>query len=97
MPVVPYLMTLQLGRNQFIQTINCSFTLSSLVMAFGLGQLGLFSRDDLLISVIGACFVFIGLKFGTVIRHRLSEKLFRNALMAMLTVMGLSLVAPVLF
>jgi uncharacterized membrane protein YfcA len=97
MPVVPFLMALHLGRNLFIQAINCSFTLSSLVMAFGLGQLGLFSRDDLLISVIGACFVFIGLKFGTVIRHRLSEKLFRNALMAMLTVMGLSLVAPVLF
>ena len=96
MPAVPFLMTLHLDRNLFIQAINCSFTLSSAVMAVGLGRLGLFARDELLISAFGACFVFLGLRLGSAIRHRLSEKLFRGGIMVMLTAMGLSLVVPVL-
>jgi uncharacterized membrane protein YfcA len=96
MPAVPFLMTLHLDRNLFIQAVNCSFTLSSAVMAIGLGRLGLFARDELLISAFGACFVFLGLRLGSAIRHRLSEKLFRGGIMVMLSVMGLSLIVPVL-
>lgn len=96
MPAVPFLMMLHLERNLFIQAVNCSFTLSSLVMALGLGQLGLFERSDVVISSLGVGLVFAGLRLGTAIRHRLSERLFRNAILAMLTVMGLSLVLPVL-
>ena len=96
MPAVPYLMMLRLERNLFIQAINCSFTLSSFVMAFELSQMGLFSRDDVLVSAFGACFVFIGLRMGAAIRHRLSEDLFRNSVLVTLSLMGLSLVVPVL-
>ncbi len=96
-PVVPFLMTLHLDRNLFIQAINCSFTLSSLVMAIGLGQLGLFSREDFVISALGTGFVFIGLRIGSAIRHRLSENFFRSAVLAVLFVMGLSLIAPALY
>jgi len=53
MPMVPFVMMLRLERNLFIQAVNCSFTLSSLVMVVGLVKLGLFSWEDLLISVIG--------------------------------------------
>ena len=97
MPAVPFLMMLHLDRNLFIQAVNCSFTLSSLVMAFGLGKLGLFSLNDLIISAVGACLVMFGLRFGTAIRHRLSERVFRNAVLIMLTVMGLSLSFPIVF
>ena len=94
MPSVPFLMTLHLDRNQFIQACNCSFTLSSFVMAFGLGQLGLFPRDALVISILGTCFIFVGLRMGSAIRHRLSEKLFRLGVLAMLSLMGLGLILP---
>ena len=97
MPAVPFLMMLGLDRNLFIQAVNCSFTLSSLVMAIGLGQLGLFSCGDALISAFGVFFVFIGLNVGAAVRRRLSDVLFRNAVLAMLSLMGLSLIAPVLF
>ena len=96
MPVVPFLMMLQLERNLFIQAVNCSFTLSSLIMAFGLSQLGLFSVQDVLISAIGALLVTFGLALGAAIRHRLSETLFRQAVLLMLSLMGLGLVAPIL-
>lgn len=96
MPAVPFLMMLHLDRNLFLQAINCSFTLSSLVMAMGLGRMGLFSREELLISILGTCLVFFGLRLGSAIRHRLSERLFRGGILVMLSVMGLSLVVPAL-
>ncbi len=96
MPMVPFLMMLRLERNLFIQAVNCSFTLSSMIMAMGLGLLGLFSSQDILISVIGACLVTFGLSVGAAIRNRLSETLFRLGILVMLSLMGLGLVVPVL-
>ena len=96
MPVVPFMMSLKLGRDLFIQGINCSFTMSSLVMAVGLAQLGFFSWEDILISSVGIALVFLGLRVGTTIRHLLSEKVFHNAILGMLTVMGISLILPIL-
>lgn len=96
MPMVPFLMMLRLERNLFLQAVNCSFTLSSVVMALGLGKLGLFSWEDVLISAIGVCFVTVGLSLGAAIRHQLSEELFRQGILVVLSLMGLGLIIPVL-
>ncbi len=96
MPMVPFMMMLRLERNLFIQGVNCSFTLSSLVMVLGLGMLGLFLWEDVLISAIGVCFVTLGLSLGAAIRRRLSETLFRQGILVMLSVMGLALIVPIL-
>lgn len=97
MPAVPFLMMLRLDRDLFIQAVNCSFTLSSVIMAFGLWQLGLFNPDDVIISVLGTGLVFFGVYWGGKIRARLSEELFRNGILGMLSLMGLSLIVPALF
>ncbi len=91
MPSVPYLMTLKLERNLFIQAVNCSFTMSSLVLALGLRQLGLFSVSDVLISGFGTVVIFIGLHIGERVRDRLSPERFRFAVLLMLIAMGISL------
>ena len=80
----------------FLTGINCSFTMSSLVMAIGLGQLGFYSLDDAVISIFGIVLVIIGVKVGGAIRDHLSEKLFHHAILTMLTIMGLSLILPIL-
>ena len=96
MPNVPFLMMLNLERTLFIQAINCSFTLSSLVMMLGLAHLGLLVWADLALSALGVGFVLVGLRIGGAIRQRLSETLFRNAVLAMLFAMGFSLILPAL-
>ncbi len=96
MPMVPFMMMLRLERNLFIQGVNCSFTLSSLVMALGLGKLGLFLWEDVVISAIGVCFITLGLSLGAAIRRRLSETLFRQGILIMLSLMGLGLIVPIL-
>ena len=91
MPSMPFLMALHLDRNLFIQAINCSFTLSSIIMIFGLSRLGLFSADGVILSMAGTCFAFFGLSFGERIRQKLSADTFRLALLVMLALMGISL------
>jgi len=91
MPSMPYLMALGLDRNLFLQTINSSFTLSSIVMAIGLERLGLVNVSGLLLSTIGTAFALVGVKIGGRIRHRLSPDVFRKALLIMLVTMGVTL------
>ena len=91
MPSMPYLMALRLERNVFIQAINCSFTLSSVIMAVGLERLGLFTFDQVILSSIGAAVAFSGLKVGEHVRHHLSPDAFRLSVLVMLTAMGISL------
>ena len=65
-------------------------------MALGLVKLGLFSWEDVLISVLGVCFVTLGLSLGAAVRDRLSESLFRQSVLVMLSLMGLALIVPML-
>jgi len=92
MPSMPYLMALHLDRNVFVQAINCSFTLSSVIMAIGLERLGLFTAGGAVVSVIGTAFAFLGLSLGERIRNRMSPDVFRIALLVMLAIMGGSLI-----
>lgn len=91
MPSVPYLMSLHLDRNLFVQAANCSFTLSSIVMAFGLGRLGLFSESAVILSAVGTLAAYFGLSLGDKVRGALSPERFRLAVLLMLIVIGLSL------
>ena len=85
-------MALHLDRNLFIQAINCSFTMSSLIMAVGLNHIGLFTMDTTIVSVVGVGLAFSGVRLGERIRHRLSPDAFRLALLAILALMGGGLV-----
>lgn len=92
MPSLPYLMALGLNRQMFVQAMNCSFTLSSLIMALGLQKLGLFRIDAVMVSIVGTFFAFFGLKLGESYRSRLSTEMFRSGVLLMLSIMGVSLI-----
>lgn len=96
MPCVPYLMALRLDRQVFIQATNCSFTLSSFIMAMGLVRLDLFTLDAVILSSAGAVVAYYGLRIGQRIQSRLSPDRFRLAVLVMLIVMGSSLVVRAL-
>ena len=92
MPSMPFLMSLHLERNLFIQTINCSFTLSSIVMMIGLSRLGLVPISAIWIGIGGIGIAFIGVRLGERIRDRLDARQFRLAVLVMLALLGFSLV-----
>ncbi len=92
MPVLPYLLSLPLERNVFIQAINISFTISSVVFAIGLAWLGLFTADTTQISFVGLVAMLVGLKLGIPIRRRLPQSSFRRAVLGLLVLLGAGLV-----
>lgn len=96
MPVLPYLMALRLTPDQFVQAINISFSLCSLVMALGMTGLGWITAEALLISVIGLVPMFVGLKIGSFFRKRLSISLFRTLVLCLLIVFGLLLIGKLI-
>lgn len=92
MPVLPFLLSLRLDPKRFLQAINISFSLSSIVMALGLAHLGLFTLDTLWISLAGLVPVYIGTKLGMIVRDRLDAETFRKVVLIMLIIFGIILI-----
>lgn len=93
MPVLPFLLSVRLDPKRFIQAINISFSLSSIVMAFGLWRLGLMTLDSVWISLAGLVPVFLGTKLGGIVRDRMDAQTFRKVVLIMLIVFGVILIA----
>lgn len=92
MPVLPFLLALRLDPKRFIQAINISFSLSSLIMAVGLAKLGLMTIDSIWISLAGLIPVYLGTRLGGVVRQRMDAETFRRVVLVMLIAFGLVLV-----
>jgi uncharacterized membrane protein YfcA len=92
MPILPYLLSLQLDKKLFVTAINLSFTLSSLVMLLGLRRIGLIDPQSLITSISGIIPVTFGIYLGGLIRQSLPEKHYRRIVLGFLIVLGMSLI-----
>ena len=92
MPILPYLMSLGLSTERFVQAINISFTGSSLMMLAGLAYLGYAEPMTMLISSLGLIPVYIGIKLGGKLRKVLPERVFRNCVLVTLVALGVNLI-----
>ncbi|NNK97346.1 MAG: sulfite exporter TauE/SafE family protein [Desulfobacterales bacterium] len=88
MPVLPYLMSLNLHRGVFVQAINISFTLSSIVMLFSMNHLGYMTANTVWIAVISLAPVLVTVHGAGILRNRLSGTLYRNLILIFLLIMG---------
>ncbi len=95
MPVLPFLLALQLHKDLFVQAINLSFTLSSLVMLVLLSRFGLLSLSTLDLATAGIAPVALGIFLGGKLRQRLPDEAFRKVVLVFLLVLGLSLMVRV--
>ena len=89
------MLSLQLHRDTFVQAINLSFTLSSLIMLLLLSRVGLLTLHIVGVSLFGIVPVAIGIFLGGKIRGSLPEAIFRKVVLIFLLVIGLSLVVRV--
>ena len=87
------MLSLRLDAERFVQAVNIGFTLSSLVMVFGLGRVGLLNRSTFLISVAGIIPAILGSWLGGILRRRLPEARFRLLVLSFLMVLGAILVS----
>ena len=97
MPVLPYLFALPLTPAGFVQAINISFTLCSLVMAAGLARIGVMTWMTAAISLLGLVPVLLGIRLGGRLRSRLSPDTFRRVVLILLLVLGTQLILRAAF
>lgn len=93
MPIMPYLLSLKMDRDMFVQTINCAFTFNTLIMMMALGKLGMLTLPVLCLSAGGILPVALGIFLGSRIRKKVTEEIYRKAVLVLLTVLGISLTA----
>jgi uncharacterized protein len=91
-PAVPYLQALGLFRDDLIQALGLSFTISTIALALGLASHGAFHASDIGGSSLVLIPALIGMEAGQRIRKRISLEAFRRWFLAGLLILGLELV-----
>lgn len=91
MPSVPFLQSVGLSRDSFVQAMGLSFTVSAIALAAGLGAAG--ELKGAMLPEIGLAVVaaFLGMSVGTAVRTRLDEQVFRRVFLWSLGILGLYL------
>ena len=96
-PLVPYLLSLDLTPNRVVQASNISFTLSSIVMLIGVGAAGWMTPGVIALSVLGLVPTYLGVALGGKVRDRLAPALFKRFVIVVLGASGLALIAKAIF
>ncbi|MFF7707967.1 TSUP family transporter [Pseudomonas sp. NPDC007930] len=92
MPAVPYLQALRLSKDDLVQALGLSFTVSTVALAVGLSGHGAFSVGQLGLSVLVILPALAGMWLGQVIRQRISAVWFRRGFLLFLLGLGVELV-----
>ncbi|WP_371742618.1 sulfite exporter TauE/SafE family protein [Ensifer sp. ENS09] len=96
-PAVPYLQALGLERDELVQALGLSFTVSTVALTAGLVWQGAFEADNLLVSGLAIAPALAGMWAGQVARNRVSPSAFRRWFLLCLLVLGAEmLVRPLL-
>ena len=77
-PAVPYLQALGLNRDQLVQALGLSFTVSTLALAAGLLWRGALGGGELSASLLALIPAILGMLLGQWLRERISAVLFKR-------------------
>ncbi|KPA92070.1 putative permease [Pseudomonas asplenii] len=91
MPAVPYLGSLNMNREELVQALGLSFTLSTVALAIGLFSHGAFHVEQFGMSTAAVVPALIGMWVGQRVRRRISPLRFRQCFLLLLLVLGLEL------
>ncbi|WP_119695081.1 sulfite exporter TauE/SafE family protein [Ectopseudomonas oleovorans] len=97
MPAVPYLQALRLDKDELVQALGLSFTVSTLALAAGLLVHGALQVDQLGLSSLAILPALAGMWLGQRIRARISARRFRQCFLLFLLLLGLELISRPFF
>ena len=92
-PAVPYLQALGLERDELVQALGLSFTVSTVALTAGLVWQGAFEGDNLLFSGLAIAPALAGMWAGQVVRNRVDPPVFRRWFLISLLVLGAEMLA----
>ncbi|WP_234051412.1 MULTISPECIES: sulfite exporter TauE/SafE family protein [unclassified Xanthobacter] len=92
-PAVPYLQALGLAKDDLVQALGLSFTVSTIAMAVGLGAHRAFQSEHLALSALSVVPALAGMWVGQRARNRISPLAFRRGFLACLLLLGCEMAA----
>jgi len=90
-PAVPYLQAIGLEKDELIQALGLSFTVSTVALAIGLLRVDAWQMDAVWISLLALVPALIGMQAGTWLRQRIAAATFRKVFFAGLLLLGATL------
>lgn len=87
-PAVPYLQALGLERDDLVQALGLSFTVSTIALTIGLGWHGALQLDHLAQSTMAVLPAFAGVWVGQSVRSRIKPLTFRRWFLITMLVLG---------
>jgi uncharacterized protein len=91
-PAVPYLQAIGLERDDLIQGLGLSFTVSTIALAIGLFRVDAFHAGSIWLSLLALLPALIGMQAGTLLRQRIVAPTFRRVFFVGLLMLGIYLV-----
>lgn len=91
LPAVPYLQALGLERDELIQALGLSFTVSTVALALGLLRVDAWQTQSVGISLLALVPALAGMQLGQVMRQRIAPPTFRTVFFVGLLLLGLYL------
>jgi uncharacterized membrane protein YfcA len=87
-PAVPYLSSLDLNKDELVQALGFSFTVSTIALALGLGIKSSFSSDALFVSFFAVIPALFGMFIGQYTRDRINPVAFRKWFLVAMLILG---------
>ncbi|HEY4541573.1 MAG TPA: sulfite exporter TauE/SafE family protein [Noviherbaspirillum sp.] len=91
-PAVPFLQALDLDKDELVQALGLSFTVSTLALAVALAGQGAFHVKDAGVSLAALLPALIGMGLGQWLRARIAAPVFRRCFFAGLLLLGMHMV-----
>lgn len=91
-PAVPYLQALGLERDDLIQALGLSFTVSTIALAFGLLRVDAWHAGSIWLSLLALVPALVGMQAGQMLRRRIAAPAFRRVFFVGLLLLGIYLV-----
>jgi uncharacterized protein len=96
-PAVPYLQALGLEKDDLIQSLGLSFTISTIALAAGLALRGAYDPGNLGMSALALVPALIGMWIGQIARDKISPPTFRRWFLVALLLLGTEMLLRPLF
>jgi uncharacterized protein len=91
-PAVPYLQAIGLERDDIIQALGLSFTVSTVALALGLLRVDAWHAGAIWLSLLALVPALLGMQAGQMLRQRIAAPTFRRVFFAGLLLLGIYLV-----
>lgn len=87
-PALPYLQAIGLEKDELVQALGLSFTVSTLALGAGLALHDAFASSEILASLVALAPALAGMQLGQWIRARVEPRIFRLWFLTSLALLG---------